>query len=154
MGDLLEYRGFHGTIEYSKDDECLIGQVQFIEGTIVYAGENISEIKEMFLSSVDEYLTMCEEKNIEPLKPFKGSFNVRIPPLLHKQSAVAAKNEGKTLNSYVQCALEEKVSGPKVQLHHHFHDTADIAFESVINESQYALKSDAPQYVSAGVICH
>jgi predicted HicB family RNase H-like nuclease len=38
--------------------------------------------------------------------PFKGSFNVRIGPDLHRRAALAAKDQKKNLNTIVVDALE------------------------------------------------
>jgi predicted HicB family RNase H-like nuclease len=46
--------------------------------------EYIYFIGKDFHRAVDEYLALCEEKGEEPEKPFKGSFNIRISPELHK----------------------------------------------------------------------
>ena len=46
----------------------------------------------------------------DPQKPFKGSFNVRIPTDLHRKAAAKATMMGVSLNQLVQKALEEKVA--------------------------------------------
>ncbi len=40
-------------------------------------------------------------------KMYKGSFNIRIKPELHKQAAQMALKEGKSLNQYIEDAIEE-----------------------------------------------
>ncbi|HJD55328.1 MAG TPA: type II toxin-antitoxin system HicB family antitoxin [Rickettsia endosymbiont of Pyrocoelia pectoralis] len=40
-------------------------------------------------------------------KPFKGSFNVRIEPELHKEVSLYAMQHGDTLNGVVKKALNE-----------------------------------------------
>ncbi|MBV8045752.1 MAG: hypothetical protein JO171_01250 [Paludibacterium sp.] len=58
MNNLLEYKGYYGTINDSDEDECLVGEVLFINGTLVYAGESVHEIRAMFEQTVDGYLRM------------------------------------------------------------------------------------------------
>lgn len=120
MPDLLSYKGYQGSIEYSAEDDCLVGEVLFIEGRIVYAGETVPEIRAMFQQSVDGYLELCEAQGIEPRKPFKGSFNVRVDPELHMRAAIAAKRQGISLNAFVCEALKEKLS-PAKEVHNHNH---------------------------------
>ena len=55
-----------------------------------------------FHRAVDEYLALCEEKGEEPEKPFKGSFNIRISPELHKRRFIEAVSRNMSLNSLVQ----------------------------------------------------
>lgn len=58
----------------------------------------------------DDYLELCVEKRIEPEKAYKGSFNVRISPDLHRSIAIHAIQDGMTLNKYVEEALQNAIS--------------------------------------------
>lgn len=59
---------------------------------------------------VDDYLELCVKKRIEPEKAYKGSFNVRISPDLHRSIAIHAIQDGMTLNKYVEEALQNAIS--------------------------------------------
>ena len=59
MSNLIEYRGYHAKIEYSNEDDVLVGRILGINDTIVFDGESLSEIKDVFHESVDDYLEMC-----------------------------------------------------------------------------------------------
>jgi len=61
-----------------------------------------------FHEGVDDYLAMCEGKNIPPEQPFKGSFNVRVGRDLHRQIALEAARRGVSLNNLVVAALEKE----------------------------------------------
>ena len=52
---------------------------------------------------------MCAEAGKTPEKEFKGSFNIRISPELHKEISLQAAQEGITLNQYVLRALEDSL---------------------------------------------
>lgn len=54
---------------------------------------------------IDEYLADCKEQNVEPELPYKGTFNVRISPELHRNIAVYAIEHGKSLNAAVEEAI-------------------------------------------------
>jgi predicted HicB family RNase H-like nuclease len=56
---------------------------------------------------VDDYLALCAKRGKEPEKPFKGSFNVRVGPELHRRLALAAAKRGMSLNRLVAETLEE-----------------------------------------------
>ena len=49
----------------------------------------------------------CKERGVSPEIPYKGSFNVRISPDLHRKIALYAIEKGTSLNS----AVEEAISG-------------------------------------------
>ena len=51
----------------------------------------------------------CKERNVEPEQPYKGTFNVRISPELHRNIAVYAIEHGKSLNAAVEEAIGNMV---------------------------------------------
>lgn len=105
----LDYKGYSGTIEYSEEDGLLYGQVMGINGLISYEGETGKELEKDFKGAIDEYLSDCKSKGIKPEKPFKGSFNVRIPPKLHQKAALLAMEAKVSLNSLVAESIRSRV---------------------------------------------
>ena len=81
----LEYKSYVGSIEYSKEDDLLYGEVLGIRGLISYEGKTGQELEGDFKEAIDTYLTDCKQEGIEPEKSFKGSFNVRVSANLHKK---------------------------------------------------------------------
>ena len=110
MNNTIEYRGYVGSVEFSAEDSCLFGKVMGIRTLISYEGESAAELLQDFHTAVDEYLSLCAEKGVEPERAYKGSFNVRIPPELHKQIAVCAASQQISLNSFVENALRASVN--------------------------------------------
>ena len=110
MNNMLEYKGYYGTVEYSSEDNILYGKVAGISGLLSYEGGSIEELKADFEAAVDDYLESCEKQNIEPQKVYRGSFNVRISPSLHKSLALYAAAHNQTLNSTVENAIRAYVS--------------------------------------------
>jgi predicted HicB family RNase H-like nuclease len=109
MSNLLEYKNYFGTVEYSSSDKILYGKVIGINGLISYEGSSIESLQADFEAAVDDYLEMCREQGIEPQKTYKGSFNVRISPALHKNLALFAAAHNKTLNAAVEDAIKAYV---------------------------------------------
>ena len=105
MSSLLSYKNYNGTVEYSKEDKCLFGKVIGIRSLLSYEGDSVKELEEDFQNVIDTYLVDCEERNIEPEQPYKGTFNVRISPELHRNIAVYAIEHGKSLNAVVEEAI-------------------------------------------------
>jgi len=106
----LEYKGYTGSIEYSKDDDLLYGKVLGIRGLISYEGKTGKELENDFKEAINEYLTDCEQEIIIPERPFKGSFNVRISSGLHKKAALLAMEEKVSLNNFVAESIKEKIA--------------------------------------------
>ena len=105
----LEYKGYTGTIEYSSEDNLLYGKVLGITGLISYEGKTGKELEEDFKDTVNDYLVSCNDQGIEPEKPFKGSFNVRLSPKLHQQAALLAMEDKMSLNNFVAESIRERI---------------------------------------------
>ena len=109
MSNLLSYKSYNGTVEYSKEDDCLFGKVVGIKSLLSYEGNSIQELEQDFRNVIDEYLTDCEGRNVKPELPYKGTFNVRISPELHRNIAIYAIEHGKSLNTAVEEAIGNMV---------------------------------------------
>ena len=109
MSHYMNYKDFTGTVEYSSEDDCLYGNVLGVRGIAAYEGQSVEELKIDFHRAVDEYLELCKEKGIVPEKSFKGSFNVRVTPDLHRMATIKADEKNISLNTFVTRALEQAV---------------------------------------------
>ena len=105
----LEYIGYTGTIEYSKEDGLLYGKVLGIRGLISYEGITGKELEADFIAAIDSYIADCKQDSVAPEKPFKGSFNVRISPKLHRKAALLAMEDKMSLNSFVAESIRQKI---------------------------------------------
>lgn len=110
MNNTLEYKGYVGSIEFSENDGLFYGKVMGIRALISYEGTNAKELVDDFHGAVDDYLELCSSKGIEPERAYKGSFNVRISPELHKQAVIYAASNGMSLNSFVENAMRSSLS--------------------------------------------
>ena|SRR5690554_3391035 len=107
MDTMLKYRGYHGSIEVSTEDNCLFGKLQFIRSLVNYEGETVAELEKAFQEAVDDYLKTCSELNTAPEIPCKGSFNVRVGHDLHLAASIEARRQSISLNDLTRKALSE-----------------------------------------------
>jgi predicted HicB family RNase H-like nuclease len=107
MKDLMKYKGYYGSVHYRDDDLIFHGKVEFIRSLVSYEGTDIKGLQTAFEEAVDDYLQLCKDEKKEPDIPFKGSFNVRIGPDLHRKAALVARNHNTNLNTIVSEALEK-----------------------------------------------
>lgn len=105
MSNTMDYKGYTGSVEFSPEDRLLFGKVLGIKALISYEGASADELLEGFQGAVDDYLAHCESQGVAPEKPYKGSFNVRIPPELHRQANLFADAHHISLNETVKNAL-------------------------------------------------
>lgn len=106
MKNTMQYKGYIGSVEFSEEDRLFYGKVMGIRSLISYEGETATELIEDFHGAVDDYLSVCESEGREPEMAYKGSFNVRLSPELHKRLAIHAMEQQISLNSYIEQALE------------------------------------------------
>ncbi len=114
MNNLLEYKGYSGTVEYSSEDNILFGKVIGIKSLVSYEGQSVDELRADFEGAVDEYLESCREQNIEPEKTYKGSLNVRISPEAHRKAVLIAFSENISLNQFIENSVNEKIASYKI----------------------------------------
>ena len=78
MNNLIEYKGYVGSVEFSEEDGVFFGKVQGIRSLISYEGTTAKALVSDFHGAVDEYLSLCDEEGVAPEVAYKGSFNVRF----------------------------------------------------------------------------
>jgi predicted HicB family RNase H-like nuclease len=106
MKNMMQYKGYNGSVEYSDEDAIFFGKVQFIRASISYQGVDAESLRNDFKAGVDDYLDMCHKAGSSPEQPFKGTFNVRVGKNLHRKLAIEAAHKGVSLNSLITEKLE------------------------------------------------
>ena len=107
--NIFEYKGSHTKIEFDSENFLLRGKIEGINDLVNFECEDIKNIEKEFHEAVDDYLDFCKEVGKEPDKEYKGTFNVRISPELHKQLVTMSMKNGDTLNASVEKAIREYV---------------------------------------------
>ena len=107
MKDMMQHKGYYGSVRYSDADELFYGKVEFIRALVSYEGTTAKGLRRAFEEAVDDYLELCRKEGHPPEEPFKGSLNVRIGKELHRRAAIVAKSKGMTLNRFIATALEK-----------------------------------------------
>ena len=138
MSNIIEYKGYCTEINYSRKDNVLYGKIEFIDDLVNFESTTVEGIEQEFRNAVDDYIEFCKQVGKEPQKPFKGSFNVRVSPELHRNAANAAMRKGCSLNTFVEQAIKDKLDGqkPNLQMTFHIHtkglDTHNMLEESLL----------------------
>ena len=97
----MNYKGYLGSIEVDTKENILYGKLLHIRDLVNYESESAAGLEAEFQTAVDEYLEDCKNNGFEADKPFKGSFNVRVSPELHRELAASARKTDTTLNDYI-----------------------------------------------------
>lgn len=107
MKDMMTYKGYCGSVHYDDDEQIFFGKIEFIRALASYEATGAKKLRKAFEEAVNDYLELCREQGIEPEQPFKGSFNVRVGPDLHRRAAIAAKRLNTSLNKFIADALDK-----------------------------------------------
>jgi predicted HicB family RNase H-like nuclease len=111
MKNILHYKDFIGSVFFSEKDDCFFGKIEGIEDLITFEGQNVKELKAAFREATEDFIELCKSTGKPLHKSYKGSFNIRISPDLHKKAAQKSMMLGISLNKFVQKAIEKKVEG-------------------------------------------
>ena len=109
---LMNYKNYHGSVNFDMEEKIFYGQIEFIRDLVNYEARDADNLLKVFYEAVDNYLDDCKILGKIPDKPFKGSFNIRIEPSLHKEIALYAIQHGESLNGVVQEALNKFIAHP------------------------------------------
>ena len=111
--NILEYKGYHTTVEFDAETYMLRGKIEGINDFVNFESDDPRMIEQEFHKAVDDYLLFWQEVGKEPDKEYKGTFNIRIQPALHKKLAFLALKNGESLNTTVEKAIQAYVEGGK-----------------------------------------
>jgi predicted HicB family RNase H-like nuclease len=116
MKDVIIYKDFIGSVHFDSDDETFYGKIEGINDLVTFEGHEVKELKKAFQEAVEDYLSICSDLNKNPHKSFKGSFNIRINPELHRLAYQIATLEGVSLNQLIRDAISHEVNQKKDKL--------------------------------------
>jgi len=105
--DLIEYKQYHGSVYFDSKQEIFYGKVEFICDLVNFEASDAKSLVQSFKNAVDEYLEDCKILNKTPDIPFKGSFNIRISPTLHREIGLYAMQHDSSVNNIVKSALKD-----------------------------------------------
>ena len=109
--NVMNYRGYAARVEYSDEDELLIGHVAGIKDVIGFHAESVSQLRAAFHEAVDDYLETCEKLGRQPQKTYSGKLSLRLEPTLHAQVAAQAELAHKSINQWVCDTLSCRAQG-------------------------------------------
>ncbi|APZ42567.1 type II toxin-antitoxin system HicB family antitoxin [Acidihalobacter ferrooxydans] len=115
----LVYKGYHGSCELDMTRQVCRGKILFINDLVTYEADTPVDLQAAFEDAVEDYIQTCKQVGKEPQKPFRGQFNVRIPPQLHRAACLRAISGDVALNEVVVRALDAYVNGSSEVQHNH-----------------------------------
>lgn len=106
MSNVMKYKGYWAEVNYSDEDECFFGKIEGLKNSLIlFEGDTVKKLKKDFKESIDDYLKMCKDKNIEPEKQAKGSLNVRLGVELHNKAKMKSIEKNISINELIKDAV-------------------------------------------------
>jgi predicted HicB family RNase H-like nuclease len=102
---MMTYKGYTAEVELDLDAGVLVGRVLDIEDVVMFEAARADEVYKEFTISIDEYLAVCAEQGKEPNQPHSGKFVVRTTSERHGLIARAARESGKSMNTWIEETL-------------------------------------------------
>ncbi len=124
------------------------GKILYIKDLVTYVAKSPENLQQEFETAVGDYLETCKLLNREPEKPFRGQFNVRIPPELHRAAALRAVEEDVSLNDIVVKAIYSFLSN-SAEVSHHVHvaiSAPEDQFRSFTSAASEEPRWEEPSY--------
>lgn len=106
MKNIIEIDGQKALVSFDPDINMLRGEFLGLSGGADFYASDVAGLLGEGRKSLQVYLEMCAEKDIEPFRSFSGRFNVRLDPEIHEAAVVAAAAEDRSLNEWVASAIE------------------------------------------------
>jgi len=104
--NIMENESYKAKIEYDPEIDMFRGEILGLNGGADFYGKSPTELRREFKKSLKEFLEVCEETGISPIKEYSGKFNLRISSKLHGEIAAVATSEDKSINQWVADTLD------------------------------------------------
>lgn len=108
----INYKEYQASVEY--DDGALFVKILHIPDVLVAMCNSASDAESCARELIDDYIRDCADEGREPARPFKGSFNVRVSPEMHKRAAMSAAEDGVSMNAWIASAIQDKLECTKL----------------------------------------
>jgi predicted HicB family RNase H-like nuclease len=97
----MTYKGYEAVVSFDDDADLFHGELINTRDVITFQGRSVKELRTAFKDSVEDYLDFCKVRGEEPEKPFSGKLILRVDPGLHRDLALQARRQGKSLNALI-----------------------------------------------------
>ena len=112
MKKTISYKGYIGSVEIDEEDHSFGGIIINVDDAhIIYGGRDYDELVNCFYEAVDNYIESKKGFEEESIGRYKGSFNVRVKPKVHRDAVIYAKQHDLSLNKVVESAIKDKIYG-------------------------------------------
>jgi predicted HicB family RNase H-like nuclease len=106
MKNVMDIDGHRAVLTFDPEIGMIRGEFLGRAGGADFYARSVDGLLLEGRKSLQVFLELCAEKNIEPFREFSGRFNVRLDPKTHEAAVIAAAAENKSLNEWVAEVIE------------------------------------------------
>ena len=106
---MMEYKGYLAHIAFDDEVDIFHGEIINIRDVVTFQGRSVSELRQAFEDSVEDYVEFCSERGELPNRPFSGRFFVNLPPEHYRKVLLAAERAGKGIDLWVKDIITQAV---------------------------------------------
>ncbi len=103
----MTHEGYLAALEIDENAGVIHGRVINARAVLTFEGETLGELRTAFADTIADYRDWCNERGVEPEKPYSGTLSLRISPDLHRRVAEKAALSGESINQFIAERLEE-----------------------------------------------
>jgi len=60
MDNILKYKNFIATVQFSEENGAYIGHIEGIDSIVSFEGQSVDELRQAFEDAVESYLDFCK----------------------------------------------------------------------------------------------
>lgn len=106
--------GHAAVIAYDPDIDMFRGEFSGLNGGADFYASSVRELKAEGAKSLREFLAVCEERGLDPVRKFSGKFNLRVDKGLHERLYTVAAAHDISMNRFVEGLLDEYINAQTV----------------------------------------
>jgi predicted HicB family RNase H-like nuclease len=103
----MMHEGYIAEIELDEDAGAFHGCTINTRAVLTFVGKTVEELQQAFAETIEDYREWCQERGVEPEKPYSGTLSLRIAPELHRRVAEQAAKAGESINQFIADRLEQ-----------------------------------------------
>lgn len=108
--NVMKIGGHAAVVSFDPDIEMFRGEFVGLNGGADFYATTVNGLKVEGARSLREFLAVCAERGIDPVKKFSGKFNVRVDKKKHEALAITAAARGVSMNVLIDQAIDHELA--------------------------------------------
>lgn len=107
MESILEHNGVKACVVFDPDIEMFRGEILGLSGSADFYASDVASLKKEMMISLESYLEVCEEQDLEPYKSYNGKIAFRTKPDIHEKLEELSISQGLSINKMLETLVKK-----------------------------------------------